>query len=327
MSGAVAQVQVPVVGPDQRDAVHGRNSTLRALERQLVERVARRAGDARGELRRLARRQRFEQHAQHALAFVQPGRFAAPRAEDQDELALLAVRCRPPARPAACASGRRATSSNFLVSSRAMTSSRSPPNCAARSSTVSSTRCGRFVEDHRPGQVERGERLAPRAGLRRQEADEQEPVGDEARRREGRHGGVRSRHRHHAQAVAVRGLDQQRARVGDARRAGVGHQRHAAAFAQRGQQLGAGRALVVRVQRDGGALDAVPREQRARGARVLAGDAGPPGAASPARAGWRRRGCRSAWRRRTGFRSRFGRQRASTPDCADPLVGGQTEAA
>ena len=68
----------------------------------------------------------------------------------------------------------------------------------------------------------------------------------------------------------MRAFDQQCARVGDAWRAGVRHQGHAAALAQCREQLGGGRTLVVRVQGERGALDAVPREEGARGARVLA---------------------------------------------------------
>ncbi len=44
--------------------------------------------------------------------------------------------------PAAAPSGMRATSSNFLLSSRATTTSRCAPNRLARSSSVSRTRCG-----------------------------------------------------------------------------------------------------------------------------------------------------------------------------------------
>ena len=63
-----------------------------------------------------------------------------------------------------------------------------------------------------------------------------------------------------------------RAGIGKRRRPGVAYQRQALAFLKEIQQLACGGALVVLVQGHGAGVDAVAREQRARGARVLAGD-------------------------------------------------------
>ena len=70
----------------------------------------------------------------------------------------------------------------------------------------------------------------------------------------------------------MRLLDEQRAGVGQRGRAGIADQRHIPARVHDPQKLGGGGALVVLVQCNRARRDGVPREQRAAGARVLAGD-------------------------------------------------------
>ena len=60
--------------------------------------------------------------------------------------------------------------------------------------------------------------------------------------------------------------------VGERRGAGIADKRDVLALAKRVDQLGRSRAFVMLVQRYRAGVDAVPREQRAAGARVLAGD-------------------------------------------------------
>src|SRR5438309_1623442 len=70
----------------------------------------------------------------------------------------------------------------------------------------------------------------------------------------------------------MRLLDEQRAGIGQRGRAGIADQRHILARVHDPQKLGGGGALVVLVQCNRARRDGVPREQRAAGSRVLAGD-------------------------------------------------------
>src|SRR2546430_4155231 len=70
----------------------------------------------------------------------------------------------------------------------------------------------------------------------------------------------------------MRLLDEQRAGVGQRGRAGIADQRHILARVHGLQKLGGGGALIVLVKRNRARRDGVPREQRAAGSRVLAGD-------------------------------------------------------
>ena len=167
----------------------------------------------------------------------------------------------------------RATSSNFLVSSRAITSSRcGAETLGAASASVAGDAVRRFVEDHRPGQ-----RRAPRApcaapAFAGRKPANRKPSAAKPASRERRRRGARPGQRAHADALAVRRRHQQRAGIRHRRRAGVAHQRDVLPSRSARDQLLGRRALVVRVQRHGARGDAVVREQGARGARVLAGD-------------------------------------------------------
>ena len=130
----------------------------------------------------------------------------------------------------------------------------------------------RLVEHQRPGHVERLERLAPRAALRGQEAGEEKAAGGEARGRNRRGGGARAGQRAHADARRMRLRHEPGAGIGERWRPRVAYQRDILARTQRVEQRLRGAALVVLVQRHGARADAVMREQRAAGARVLAGD-------------------------------------------------------
>ena len=214
--------------------------------------VLRRAGDARRQLRRFARRAALPAGASSTRSASRRSLGCAARRR-----ARAPARTRPAAGAAPAAShagaapsGRRATSSNFFVSSRAIAISRSGAEALGKVRQRLEHAVRRFVEDHRPWHVEGRERLAPRRARCGQEAGEQEARGGEARSRTG--GGRRAGpgQRAHADAGAVRFAHQQRARIGQRRRAGVADQRDGLSLAQRGNQLCAGaRARCARAAR------------------------------------------------------------------------------
>ena len=71
----------------------------------------------------------------------------------------------------------------------------------------------RFIQDQRPGELERLERLAPCAGSSGKKSGEEEPLGGETGGAERRHRGARSGDRAHANRRAMRGFDEKRPRV------------------------------------------------------------------------------------------------------------------
>src|SRR5881628_3912791 len=110
---------------------------------------------------------------------------------------------------------------------------------------------GRLVDHHRRLELsERLEALDPPAGLHRQEAVEHEAVGGHTRSRKRGDDGRRPRNRHDREPGGARLAHQQDARVGDARRTGVGHQRDRAPGRQLAHEREAARQLVVLVVAD-----------------------------------------------------------------------------
>ena len=110
---------------------------------------------------------------------------------------------------------------------------------------VEHDRAAEGVELAQPGE--------PAAGLHRQEALEHEPVGGDARRRQGGHQGRRAGDRHHRDPRVTAQPDQPEARVGHPGRPGIGHERDPRAGLEPPQQLGAPARLVVLEVRDQGA--------------------------------------------------------------------------
>jgi len=131
---------------------------------------------------------------------------------------------------------------------------------------------GAFVGDQGAGLARQGrQRGAQRLLAARQEADEQEAVGRQAGRDQGRHHGGRAGQRDDRNLARQRLADQLVAGIGDARHARVGDERHVPG-GQRVEhrvELGQLIVLVIAGHRRG---DRVVVEQHARGARVLGGD-------------------------------------------------------
>ena len=301
MRRAVAQVQVPVVGALERELVHpaefylARASALRysSLRGAPVMRAASFAASLGGSAS--SRTSSTRVGIDGGGAVRRPGRAPARTRP--------AARCglRRRASRRASPSGSRATSSNFLVSSRAITISRVRSPKRAREVRERRRRCGAAPRRGRPA---RAARAPPAPCGARPRPSGRKPAnrkrcGGEAGGREGGGGRVRPGQRAHADARAVRLL--RPAARPDRRAPGVPASLTRATFLpsrSSDDQFSAARALVVLVQRDGARRDAVPREQRARWCACPRRRSGAPSAAPRWRAGWRRRGCRWAWRRR-----------------------------
>ena len=163
--------------------------------------------------------------------------------------------------------------SNFFVISRAMTSVRSPPSASARCVDGRANAMRRFVDDERERQVrDGGEQLALCFRGRRQESQEDEPLGAQTRGRERGDRGVRAGNGHHLEAGVADPAHESRTGIADTRRAGVADDGDAAAAVEHRHDLVGARDLVVLVQREWTRRDPVVAEQHARHARVLGGD-------------------------------------------------------
>ena len=166
---------------------------------------------------------------------------------------------------------RRNSSKRFVIS-RARTTSASPKT-ASIASSVASEAMRALVEHHRALEgVERAEPGESPAGLRRQEALEDEPVGGHAGRRQRSHQGRGARDRHHRDVRLAAEPHQPEARVRHAGRAGVRHERDPRARLEPPQQLGPAAGLVVLEVRDERRAHPVRLEQAPGPAGVLGGD-------------------------------------------------------
>ena len=119
--------------------------------------------------------ERLEQHVEHAVGVQAPAAVSRRRARAPARTRPAGGAARRRARPRASPSGRRATSSNFLVSSRAMSDLALVAEARAQVRQRRGDAVRRLVEDHRPGQLERlAAPCGARAAGRGQEAGEQE---------------------------------------------------------------------------------------------------------------------------------------------------------
>ena len=192
----------------------------------------------------------------------------------------------------------RATSSNVFVSSR-QTATAALRHRGRKRAQRPRQPLRRLERDDGPRPArellpERRERLLSA----RQVADELVPLPEEAARDERRLDGRRAGQHRHRHARLERRADQTRPGIRDAGHPRIRDERHALAGDEPRQKLGRPLRLVVLVIADERAADAVPLEQHARAARVLAEDRRRPRAARAARAASRPRGFRSASRRR-----------------------------
>ena len=182
---------------------------------------------------------------------------------------------------------------------------RQPPlGHAAASAAGERRRCGaapRTAPASRAACRDRVDRARALGAARRQEADEDEAARRARRRRRSARRARCSRPGSgtHAVAGGARGGDQLGARVAHRRRAGVADVGDALAARQPLEHARPRRALVVLVQRQQRLVEAEVAQQ---GGAVRACPRRPPRRPAPARASRAasgRRGCRSAWRRRT----------------------------
>src|SRR6266436_4118269 len=244
---------------------------LGALERPAVQNAPWNPGNARSEPRRLARRQSPQQLSEHAFGLQDLCGPRLARREHQHELALLAMRIGEQPVPRIA----ERQSRHVLEFLRQLASDHHFPRRAEALRQVLQRfehAVRRFIQDHRPGQVEAVQRLAPRRAASRQKSRKEQAPCPEPGRREGRHRRARPWNGNDADACAMRLPDEQRAGIGQRGRAGIADQRHILARVHGLQKPGGGGALVVLVQCNRRRRDGVPREQRAAGSRVLAGD-------------------------------------------------------